>query len=117
MIVVHTDLYDPDGTLEIDGTIDSSNWLDGRRRITITPTLDGGVSVSDLGYFDAGREMAIAINAPTDAQVATALNMIRNHTRLVLVTKDGVFRCIPVGHAYAGGGLTLNMTVETRLSA
>lgn len=109
--------YDPLGYLEVQTVDSSASDLDGlTRRVTRTPTLDGGASVNDAGYSAADRTVLVQFDASTDAdKVEAARRMLRLYSSIWLSTADGIFLACPSSMRPSNGHHTLTLLITEAL--
>lgn len=89
-IVVSPALFDLAEPLELSRSAGSDVHGVGRR-VTRTPTLDGGAVLQDLGATDADRVLVLEQAHASAAQVAAAKRLARVHPRVTVATEEGVF--------------------------
>ena len=114
MIGLSSLVFDPSGAIylyrdQVDRTTIGGRF-DRSRRVTKYKTLDGGVSVVDMGYAVGDRELALTITNPTLDQIATVTALAETYARLLLVTPDGAFIVSPGSVQGDGSTLKINLS-------
>lgn len=66
--------------------------LQGRRRATRTPTLDGGASVYDSGFCNADHEIVISTSMKHLNWLA---RIVKVYSLVLVVNSEGVFKTLP----------------------
>jgi hypothetical protein len=109
MITVRPVEYAPGVALKIRLPGPGSQWLNVSRRVTRTPTLDGGAALADGGFSDADRILELAVTDATVAQIQTMTSFIQLYPRLNVTTIEGVFVCAPRQLDVEEGAATLTL--------
>ena len=89
----------------------------GSRRVSITKTLDQGVSHSDMGFSPADRRYSI--RAVVTKTVAGALQtLLEDNEELTLALWEGLFKVVPLNLRVKGSSVaTFNFSIKSKLSA
>ena len=89
----------------------------GNRRVSITKTLDQGVSFSDMGFSVSDRRYQIkAIVSETVAASLKTLN--ENNTELTLALWEGLFKVTPMSLKIKGTGIAVfTFAIKSQISA
>lgn len=118
MIGISTKVYDTAGArlfMATDMEIEMAN-RSGARRVSRTPTLDGGVVVSDTGYADGDRDFIVTeLNAAKEA-VDYAQYIVENYGLINVATRDGVYTAVPESYNISRGTLSLRLLITEKLS-
>ena len=61
------------------------------RRVSRTATLDGGVSLVDMGYTDSDREFSIKINEIPEQDLSNLKRMMKQYALLSFSSNEGFF--------------------------
>jgi hypothetical protein len=115
MISISAPVFDLDGNLLI-ARVSNSDLDSGSRRVTRTATLDGGVSLADMGYAHGDRTLRIVAEKATREMVDQAAYLQRNYPLLLVATTEGVFLGAIESLAVRGGDLSLNYLVKEKLT-
>lgn len=114
MISLSATSYDPAGTIRIMARF--NNPYQGKRRGSITATLDGGSSVYDSGYSITDQTYTASIKTPSKAVLKTLQYLVAYYSELIISCETGVFKAIP-SFVLNGHVLTLNVRLTGRLDA
>ena len=122
MIGITTEIFDLAGARyftrsELDQRIVNQN--DRRtRRMTRTPTLDGGVSVSDNGYAAGDRDIIVRVSNPSEAIRNYMAYIVETYSRVIVSTEEGVFVGNPSAYSMdADGAVNLTVNIISELTA
>jgi len=105
---ISTRIYDLDGFVELSGLDDPAETTI-TRRVSTTPTLDGGSFVSDVGYSASDRTFNFSMKGNNQDYVDNLIRIAKFHSRLVLCTTEGAFEVIIKAVFYFGGLLRLSL--------
>lgn len=113
MISICAPIYDPSGVILLsDARI--FNSYEGRRRGTVTATLDGGVAVYDAGYSVADQTLKASIENPTKALLETFRYLVAYYSQVIVSCEVGVFDCV-LGYSLRSATLSIEMRITNRL--
>ena len=88
----------------------------GNRRVSITKTLDQGVSHSDMGFAVADRRYQIK-SIVTESVAASLKTLLENNVELTLALWEGLFKVAPLGLRVQGNGTAImNFSIKSKLS-
>lgn len=120
MIGISTQIYDLEGARifeDLDPGKEQKNRR-GERRVTRTATLDGGVSIADMGYSDGDRTITVMELAASLEAVEFVEYICRNYTLVTVTAEDGAYSAAPETHAVGEDGtLTFTLLVKEKMSA
>jgi hypothetical protein len=105
--------YNPIGALIIHR--EPEDLFAAQRRATVTPTLDGGVSVYDTGYSVADRTIRLRLKKPTLMQIGALSYLIQLYPRLIISTRAGCYRGL-AEYQVTGDTLTVQIRLTEELS-
>lgn len=74
------------------------------RRITRTPTLDGGVSVYDAGYAPGDRDIMVRVPAPSKEIAEYLAYLCETYATIVVTTPESAFLGVPATSYLDEGG-------------
>lgn len=103
-------------TILIDKPGEGTSLEELPRRVTRTPTLDGGAVIYDGGARHADRDLIIEIDNATRAQADLAADMWENQTRVVVTSEAGAFEGVLSRVTNNQGNIVFNVLVETKRS-
>jgi hypothetical protein len=86
--------YDPFANLELELNATGEGLLDRGRRVTRTPTIDGGAVVEDFGLSHADRTWTVRAKA-SRGQAEILRYLVEAYGEIRAVTREGVFRVAP----------------------
>ena len=89
-LALYTTTYDPFANLELAFDTHTEGIHDRGRRVTRTPTIDGGAVLDDSGLAHADRTWIIRARV-TSTQVDTLKYLIDSYGTVRAVTTEGVF--------------------------
>lgn len=100
-----SELFDVDGVVVAERAASNSGvGLSVSRRVAVTPTLDGGVTLDDLGFSGADDE--IALSFPLADSLFDRLNyLISTHAALTLSDKSGFYGGALTSVSVSGGAI------------
>jgi len=114
MISISAPVFDINGSLLID-RYDVSGVSGLIRRVSRSATLDGQASISDFGYTDADRTLAVEWQA-SESEHLLASRLLKTYSRVIVSIDSGCFLCAP-SEIVANNGLTiLILLIERKLS-
>lgn len=114
-VTISTLAFDPLGFLTFP-LLEQSSLLNVSRRVTILSTLDGGTVADDAGATDKDREFALSIK-PKDILEAEQIKYLTlQYPSLMLSTREGLFRCIPLRADFADDKCTWHLRVMERIA-
>lgn len=109
MISLSATSYDPQGALCVPTRL--KNPYQGRRRGSVTATLDGGASVFDGGYSITDQTLTATLKRPSQALLVGLQYLVAFYSEIILSCESGVFSAI------ASFNLTQNtLTLSFRLT-
>ena len=115
MISISAPTYDPAGAILLPiQRLD--NPYEGRRRGTVTATLDGGVSVYDAGYSVSDQTLKAVIVSPTKSTLETIRYLVAYYSQVIVSCEIGVYSCA-LSYALRKSELNLEMRIISRLDA
>lgn len=91
MVSISSLVFDPAGSVVIDADAADSDTETVARRLTRSPTLNGGVYHDDRGFADGDRTL---IFKPVDLSLAakdTLVYLVRTYALVSVATSEGVF--------------------------
>ena len=90
MIGISTIEYDIYGFLKLNEDI-TTKTESIQRRVSKTATLDGGVSLGDMGYTDSDRTFDISISEISAYNLNLIIRLMKQYPLLHFSTSDGYF--------------------------
>jgi len=115
IVTVSTPSFDPDSGLRLQ-LLDDGNLADLSRRATVTPTLDGGIVVDNMGVFDSDR--SVVLRSRIDLTERTRIqNLHRNHALLYLSTDQGFFAAVSLTLSFPSDEVAWDLQITARLDA
>ena len=106
--------FDIDGSELLHG-VDEAPLQAIRRRVSRTPTLDGGAAINDFGYSDSDRTLDIRWPARDRVQADNIARMVKAYSRLIISMPEGVFVGAPESFDPQSEELQLTILVEKRI--
>lgn len=106
--------FDIDGSELLHG-VDETALGSLTRRVSRTPTLDGGAAINDFGYSDADRTLDIRWPARSRAQADNIARMVKAYSRLIVSMPEGVFIGAPEAFDPQAEELQLTILIEKRI--
>ncbi len=116
MIFISSPTFDLSGTLIL-GRTELSDTSTQSRRVRRTKTLDGGVSISDMGYTHGDRTFNIVAERSSRADYERATYLHQTYPLLQLSCKEGLFLGSVESVNVAGGKLYLTFLVLSKESS
>jgi hypothetical protein len=115
MIAISTLYFDPLGALVFDEVPqDAVAALSVSRRVTRTPTLDGGASIVDGGYSAADRTITLKLVPETPLEdVLNLQRIVKTYSLVLVLTSDGAFLTAPRDFVVSGGRATATFLVKS----
>lgn len=113
-LTISAPVFDINGTEKLEG-VDESRIGGFSRRISRTPTLDGGAAINDFGYSDADRTLDIRWPVRSRAQADNIARLVKTYNRLIVSMPEGVFIGAPERFTPNNDELQLTILVEQRL--
>lgn len=99
----------------VDGETINFTARDGRRRVTRTPTLDGGAVVYDAGFSIADKTFKMQLRANTLMDTSFIQYLVTAYNRIRISTIDGVFIAVPESWLLENGIITFQaLVIEQR---
>lgn len=96
---------------------DTSDLTTQTRRVSRTPTLDGGCLITDQGYSAADRTMKIRSAGPLSGEVLARLQSMHQSYSLVdLCTPEGVFRGVMQQFTAPQGIVSITFLVKEQVN-
>lgn len=113
-IALSSQLYALDGAVILRDLSAESDLHSSARRVTRTPTLDGGAHFFDTGYTAADRTITVGVDASSISsdQRASLQALMRRYAFITCVTAEGVFVASPESYAETNGRITLTLLVK-----
>jgi len=117
MIGISALVYDTAGAkiLETDNEKDLSNRK-GSRRVTITATLDGGVTVYDTGFSDGDRIISVNVPAASQEDINFAEHICRAYNLITVTMLDGAYKAVPESYKIDSGELLMTLRITEKIS-
>lgn len=109
MIGISAKIFDLSGALIFLSGVADASYLDISRRVSNTPTLDGGGFVSDAGYSDSDRIFKYQISDLSEAEVLNITRIVKLHSRLWLTNSEGAFEVLVDNANYSSGVYSINL--------
>lgn len=106
-VSIGTKLFDYDGHVELLGLNDPAE-ISLSRRVTATPTLDGGSFVSDSGYAPSDRVFNYSMTGNDKTYIDNIIRIAKLHSRLVLCINEGAFEVIIKAIFYVNGTVRIS---------
>lgn len=120
MIAIASQTYDLEGArvfAESDPATDLRN-LAMSRRVSRTPTLDGGCAVYDAGLSHSDRDVTLAVQKPSPDDLDFCRYIAETYNLVVVTIEDGAYLAIPEGVSIATeGALEMRLLLTEKLSA
>ena len=117
MIGISTQTYDLSGARIFKLIMPVPVHRAGSRRIMRTATLDGGVTIADMGYSDGDRTFTIEIPDPRIEDVDFARYIVETFNLVTVVTDDGVYSVAPSTYkVLSNGKLSIELLVKQKTS-
>ena len=117
MIGISTYEYNPGGhrMLYLVPEAQEMNYT-GARRVTRTPTLDGGAVVYDAGFAVADLTWQISVWARTRYVPAYLEMLVKMYNLIRICTADGVFSAVPARWSIKNGVATLEAWIMEQIA-
>ena len=117
MVGISGQIYDLNGARIFTTTTkaDAANKK-GSRRVSITATLDGGVSIYDSGFSESDRTVIVEVLQATTEDVAFAGYICRTYNLIVIAMEDGVFEGVPKSYRMDKGTLEMTIRITAKIS-
>jgi len=93
-----------------------SSFGNMERRVSRVKTLDGGASIEDLGFNWGDVAWSIVIDNPSEVLANRFRFMCEYETTITVATNQGVFTASPNAVTFAGGKLTLTLTIKEKVN-
>lgn len=118
MIGVSTPIFDIEGARIFRRAAPASDQdnRQGSRRVSRTKTLDGGVVITDGGYCDGDRDIAIEEPEASLAAVEFARYVVETYSDVMVTMDDGVYNAAPQSYELKAGTLVLKLWIMEKLS-
>ena len=94
MIGLSTQLFDLDGFDVFKSNEVTELNTKVERRVSTTPTLDGGSYVSDQGYSDSDKTFNFKVRYLSKSRFDNLVQIAKLHSRVYLCTSEGAFECV-----------------------
>jgi hypothetical protein len=104
MIGISTPTFDAAGARVLSA---NANPWNGRRRVSRTATLDGGVVVTDMGYADGDRDITVTETDPALETVEYVRYICETYGVVVVSMADGLYYAAPKRFEVRDGGKSL----------
>lgn len=114
MISICAPTFDLAGQLLLPGTL-MADPPGQSRRVTRTATLDGGVSLADMGFSHGDRTVSLVARC-TLGQEERARYLQRQYPLLMLAIREGVFLGAISSLSVSNGQLRMNFLVSEKLT-
>lgn len=112
MISLSATSYDPQGILILPTRI--KNPYQGRRRGSVTATLDGGASLYDGGYSITDQTLSATLKRPSKTLLIGLQYLVAFYSELILSCESGAFSAI-ASFNLNQGTLTISFRLTGRL--
>lgn len=109
--------FDLEGHFSVTLAPDAAAASEITRRVSRSPTMDGGAAIYDAGFSDADRIVTLSWQQGSAEYEAGIARLLRIHARLVVSTRDGVFLAAPESYTPANGQSTMRLLVQQKLSS
>lgn len=109
-------LFDYNGNYLIEPDMNESDFSIASRRVSRTATLDGGALIVDNGYSPSDATFVINLPDIRFSQRVALLDMIKNHSLIVLSCKVGCFIGV-VEKVDEANGLKIRFLVKSDMAA
>ena len=116
MLTINAPVFDVEGNLLIESP-DGDGLAAFSRRVTRTPTLDGGAAVADFGYSAADRTLTISWTPLSKSDVGVAKRLVQSYSRLIVSFSEGCFVGSPDSYDESDGTISITYLIERQLSA
>jgi hypothetical protein len=114
-VAVACPTYDLTGALVLNAQPDS--LLYGfTRRVSRNATLDGGIILTDNGFTDSDRSLAVLVK-PTPAELATINRLAKSYPLLIVTTAEACYSAACSDITENAGKIRINFMIKARLSA
>lgn len=114
--IVSSTVADPAGYVELD-VRDDSTAGETRRRVSRIATLDGGVVVNDGGHSAGDRIIELTWASRSQAADDGIDRLVQTYTRVIVVTRAGVFLAAPEAFTPGAEESKLRLLVISKLSS
>ena len=114
MIGLSTPTFDLDGSVLLLKT-ESSDLTSTSRRVTRSATLDGKVSLADMGFSHGDRTLSILAQSITKAKEASVFYLQENYPLLLLTCAEGAFVGTIDGMSRNESELNISFLVKEKL--
>lgn len=115
MISISTPTFDVAGSEVLNPDIKSD--IDTvERRVSRTKTLDGGVTIDDMGFSWGDVTLKLLFSALSEATAENIRRLTSSYTNLIVSTKDGVFSTSPSRFDNKEGVVTLTLLIKEKIS-
>lgn len=117
MIGLSTPTFDPGGSRILFPAPSSVQQnMAATRRLSRAGLLDGGVSITDLGFADGDRTIRIDLENASPEDIAFAFYLLRGYGRVQASLPDGAYLAAPESCGVIDGTLTMVLLVESKIS-
>lgn len=86
------------------------------RRASRTKTLDGGVTIDDMGFSWGDVTLKMIFTNLNDVSAANLKRLTSSYSRLIASTKDGVFNVSPSRFEEKDGVVSITLLISEKLS-
>lgn len=94
----------------------SSELKRNTRRMSRTPTLDGGCSISDQGFSDSDRTFTVSQNNISKNLASRIWYIFRTYSLVYISTEEGVFRGAIQDVNLTEGNLRAKILIKEKLT-
>jgi len=113
MISISAPLYDLEGHVLLSPSPDS-DLQGGSRRVSRTPTLDGGATIVDQGMSHADRTFQITVPNISENKYNTVWYLLRTYGLVNIATREGVFSGTISRARVRSGNLEMTILIQEK---
>jgi hypothetical protein len=114
-VAIAAPTYDLTGALVLDAQPDSE-LVGFARRVSRNTTLDGGIVLTDNGYTDSDRSLAVLVK-PSLTQLDIITRLAKDYPVLVVTTPEFCVLAACSDITENSGRIRINLMIKSRLSA
>ncbi len=114
MISLSATSYDPSGNVILWTRMD--NPYQGRRRGSVTATLDGGSSAYDGGYSISDQTLTASLSRPSRDLLLALQYLVAYYSQLIVCCESGAFIAVP-SFSLSKGTLSVSFRLLTRIDS
>ena len=86
------------------------------RRANRVATLDGGVSLNDMGYSHGDRDIQLIYKSVSDTHDTIARRLVELHSRVILSMPEGCFEAVPEAFEAVANRNTFSLLIVDKIS-